>query len=140
MAGLINQSVESRSSKTPGLGDVPVLGALFRSVRYQRGDTELVVLVTASVVEPQLSVGLPPLPGMLHIAPTDWELFAQGEIQGKVPPKVAPVDAAYLEDAGLTRLRGPGAWAAYDRPAPPSQASLGGEAPPANGAAPAPGN
>jgi len=139
MAGLVNQSVEARNSKTPGLGDVPVLGALFRSVRYQQGDTELVVLVTASLVEPQAN-SVTALPGILHIRPNDWELFAQGELQGKVPPKVAPIDAAYLQDAGLTRLRGPGAWVTYDSPAPPSQASLNQGVPAATAPAPKSGN
>ena len=37
---------------TPLLGDMPVVGALFRSVRYERSETELVVLVTPRLVEP----------------------------------------------------------------------------------------
>src|ERR1700722_16336593 len=52
MAGLISQNTQARSSRVPGLGDLPVLGALFRSVRYQRGDTELLLIVTASLIEP----------------------------------------------------------------------------------------
>ena len=128
MAGLINESVQARNSRVPGLGDVPVLGALFRSVRYQRGDTELIVLVTASLVEP-LSVAHQPLaPGTLHVAPNDWELYGMGQIEGNVPAKVAPVDSQYLQQTGLTRLRGPGAWATFESPPVPSRAPLHAEA------------
>src|SRR5439155_26263674 len=61
LAGLINQSTQARSSRIPGLGDLPVLGALFRSVRYKQGDTELVLLVTASLVEPVSLAKRPPV-------------------------------------------------------------------------------
>ena len=52
IAGLLNNSVVATKDVTPLLGDLPVLGALFRSVRYQRKETELVVLVTPRLVEP----------------------------------------------------------------------------------------
>ena len=129
MAGLINQTVEARNSKVPGLGDVPVLGTMFRSVRYKKGDTELLVLVTASLVEPQSFVDGPPLPGLLHLSPNDWELYALGKIDGRIPPKISPVDAQYLRDTGLSRLRGPGSWATYESPSVPSAASLQAPAP-----------
>jgi len=124
MAGLLNESVQARNSRVPGLGDVPVLGALFRSVRYQKADTELLVLVTASLVEP-VSTAKPPLyPGMLHTAPNDWDLYSCGQIEGKLPPKIAPIDSQYLRELGLTRLRGPGAWVTYDSPRVSSSAPL----------------
>jgi len=113
----------------PGIGDVPVLGAMFRSVRYKKGDTELLVLVTASLVEPQSTVRTPVLPGLLHVTPNDWELYSLGKIEGQIPPKIAPIDADYLRASGLSNLRGPGAWASYDSPPVPSAAPL--SAPPA---------
>jgi pilus assembly protein CpaC len=124
MAGLLNHTVAARASRVPGLGDLPVVGALFRSVRYQAGDTELVVLVTPALVEPVSLANQPLLPGMLHVAPSDWDLYANGQIDGKIPPKVAPVDAEYLQGTGLSRLRGPGAWASYDAPPSPSMAPM----------------
>ena len=124
MAGLINQTIEARNSKVPGLGEVPVLGALFRSVRYKKGDTELLILVTATLVEPISPAKEPPLPGLLHLAPNDWELYAMGQIDGKIPPKVGPIECQYLKDTGLSRLRGPGAWATFESPAGISTAPL----------------
>ena len=43
LAGLLNDSLAQSINKFPGLGELPVLGALFRSQNYQKGDTELVI-------------------------------------------------------------------------------------------------
>jgi Flp pilus assembly secretin CpaC len=51
IAGLLSDQVTATSNTTPGLGDMPILGALFRSVQYQRNQTELVVMVTPRLVE-----------------------------------------------------------------------------------------
>ncbi len=113
MAGLISRGNQGGISKVPALGNLPVLGALFRSVRYQRRETEMVVFVTASLVEP-INVDPSALPGMLHTAPSDWELYAEGRIEGKTPAKLSEADAAWLKRIGLDRLKGPGAWATYE--------------------------
>lgn len=52
IAGLFNQSFRDNISKNPWLGDLPVLGALFRSQNFIRRDSELVIIVTPYVVEP----------------------------------------------------------------------------------------
>ncbi|MGA1463066.1 MAG: type II and III secretion system protein family protein, partial [Steroidobacteraceae bacterium] len=46
IAGLSNESMRESIRKFPGLGDIPVLGQLFRSQAFQKGETELVILVT----------------------------------------------------------------------------------------------
>jgi Flp pilus assembly secretin CpaC len=89
------------------LGDLPILGPLFRSVRYEQAQTELVVMVTAEVVEPLYDGMDRPMPGDLHETPNDWELFMKGQISGAVPVG-SPV--ARLKNLGLENLRGPGAW------------------------------
>ncbi len=71
MAGLINHTANGMNSRIPGLGDVPVLGAMFRSVRYENDETELVVLVKASLVDPFSAGQTPPLPGDEHAKPND---------------------------------------------------------------------
>jgi pilus assembly protein CpaC len=116
MAGLIQQTTAARSSRVPGLGDLPVLGALFRSVRYENNETELVVLVTANVVEPMNESRLP-APGASHLSPNDWELYALGRIDG-TPPMISCESACEIKQMGLDRLKGPGAWDCYDEPAP----------------------
>jgi hypothetical protein len=89
-----------------------VLGALFRSTRYEEGETELVVLVTASLVEPvSTSASTFVLPGEMHAVPNDWEFYALGRVEGKGHPGISAEQAKWLDDTGLDQLRGPGAWA-----------------------------
>jgi len=52
IAGLINNEVRQSVGKIPLLGDIPILGALFRSVRFQNNETELLFLVTVKLVQP----------------------------------------------------------------------------------------
>ncbi|MEX2673784.1 MAG: type II and III secretion system protein family protein [Phycisphaeraceae bacterium] len=115
MAGLLQDSVSARNAGIPGLRDVPVLGALFRSVRYERGETELVVLVTAKLVEPLSDVARRPVPDVQHQEPTSWELFVDGRIETDRPSPLASVDAQWMRAQGLHRLQGPGAWANFEQ-------------------------
>ena len=64
IAGLLNNTALSSMRKVPGLGDIPVLGYLFRSRAYQKDQTELVVMVTPTIVRrgsTGASQGLPSL-------------------------------------------------------------------------------
>ena len=125
MAGLMRQTIQGRHSRLPWLGDVPVLGALFRSVKYERNETELIVLVTASLVEPMSVPGSAvPLPTDMHVAPSDWELYAEGRIEGKAPSAISLADSTWLKEQGLDQLRGPGAWASHGNPIAASQATI----------------
>jgi pilus assembly protein CpaC len=86
VAGLLNNSVTANRSVTPILGDVPILGALFRSVRYQRRQTELVVLVTPRLVEAMNPDEVTNLPGERWRHPEEWELFLGADIGGPETP------------------------------------------------------
>ena len=113
MAGLLQYSDTAVNSRIPGLGDLPVIGPLFRSVRYRNQETELVILITASLVEPISAAKTPPLPGVIYTAPSDWELYVEGRLEGKEPAKVDPATAEWLREMGLDQLVGPGAWESY---------------------------
>jgi pilus assembly protein CpaC len=127
MAGLLRSKDQGTVSKVPLLGDLPGIGVLFRSVRYEQDQTELVVIVTAETVEP-ISDGMErPVPGVLHQAPNDWELFMNGWLAG-ANDVASPV--ARLKNLGLRDLKGPGAWRRADEPRTPA-----GDAPPAAGGA-----
>ncbi|GMM93318.1 type II and III secretion system protein family protein [Qipengyuania sp. MTN3-11] len=52
IAGLMSANSQNSIDKAPGVGDVPILGNLFRSTEYQRGETELVIVVTPYLVKP----------------------------------------------------------------------------------------
>ena len=53
LSGLISKKNSLSVDKVPGLGDIPILGALFRSQRFQNDETELVVFVTPTIVDSQ---------------------------------------------------------------------------------------
>jgi pilus assembly protein CpaC len=52
IAGLMSANSQNQLDKAPGLGDVPILGNLFRSRQFRRGETELVIIVTPYLVKP----------------------------------------------------------------------------------------
>jgi len=59
IAGLLQNNSQEAIKKTPGLGDVPILGALFKSERFQRKETELVIIVTPYIVKPISETDIP---------------------------------------------------------------------------------
>jgi pilus assembly protein CpaC len=77
IAGLINNEVRQAVAKIPLLGDIPILGALFRSTRFQNNETELLFLVTVKLVKPE-PVGSPATPEaakMLELRPKEKSEF-----------------------------------------------------------------
>jgi len=62
IAGLIDNRISKQVSKFPLLGDIPVLGALFRSTRFSNDETELMVLVTPRLAKPLAAAEVPSLP------------------------------------------------------------------------------
>jgi pilus assembly protein CpaC len=52
IAGLIRNNVTQTLSRFPGLGEIPILGALFRSTEFQKDQTELIFIVTPRMVKP----------------------------------------------------------------------------------------
>lgn len=52
IAGLLSNSANNTIEKTPGAGDLPILGSLFRSTSFRKGETELVIVVTPYLVNP----------------------------------------------------------------------------------------
>ena len=82
VAGLLNNRVTANKDVTPLLGDVPILGALFRSVRYERNETELVVLVTPRLVEAMNPDQVPALPGERWRHPSEGEMLWNADLGG----------------------------------------------------------
>ena len=81
VAGLLDSNVAANRDVVPLLGDIPILGALFRSVRYQRRETELVVLITPHLVEAMNPGEVPPLPGQGYRSPSEAELYLFGNLE-----------------------------------------------------------
>lgn len=80
IGGLIRNNVTSNISRYPFLGDVPVLGTLFRSSEFQNDRTELVFIVTPHVVKPLDAV--PALPTDAYVQPTRTEFLIGGQHEG----------------------------------------------------------
>lgn len=87
IAGLMNENMRSAINKFPGLGDIPILGYLFRSQSYQKGETELVILVTPRLAKPIKPANIR-LPTDAIGDPSAAEFFLGGKIEGK--PKTPP--------------------------------------------------
>ena len=84
IGGLIKQNVVETISAFPGLANLPIIGALFRSSSYTTGRTELLIIVTPHIVEPLNS--LPELPTAKFKRPTEKELFLDGQLEGDRAP------------------------------------------------------
>ena len=80
IAGLLQDNVRETVEKYPLLGDIPVLGALFRSSSFRRNETELVMIVTPRLVKPITQESIR-LPTDSFIAPTDAEFFIFGAME-----------------------------------------------------------
>jgi pilus assembly protein CpaC len=88
IAGLMNESMRNAVNKFPGLGDIPILGQLFRSQTFQKGQTELVILVTPKLAKP-IKPGDVRLPTDGITDPSNLDFFLRGKTEGK-PPKAPP--------------------------------------------------
>ena len=71
LAGLMQHNTEQDVAKVPALGDIPILGQLFRSDRYQHNESELVIIVTPVIVKPTETALAAPTDGW--VPPHDWE-------------------------------------------------------------------
>lgn len=74
IGGLVSQSITSQVNKIPLLGDIPIIGAFFRDLKYSRQDKELVIMVTPHLVQPIARGAKLPLPGERETAddPSVW--------------------------------------------------------------------
>jgi pilus assembly protein CpaC len=85
IAGLLKDDVREVISKYPIVGDIPVLGALFRSTAFQKKETELIVIVTPHLVKP-LDMTKQTLPTDQFIEPDDFEFYLLGHMEGEEKP------------------------------------------------------
>lgn len=95
IAGLLQDDFTDSINQVPWLGDIPILGALFRSTNYQRSQSELVVIITPHLVSPTSGEALA-LPTDRIRPPTESELFLFGQT---ARPAGAPRSGAAAEVA-----------------------------------------
>jgi pilus assembly protein CpaC len=87
IAGLIKNNITETIKRFPGLGEVPVLGALFRSTEFQSDQTELMFVITPRLVKPLASA--PRLPTDNHIVPSRSDIYLNGSVEGGPAPRPA---------------------------------------------------
>lgn len=96
IAGLLRNANTNDVSKAPFLGDLPIIGMLFRSTKYRRAETELVIIVTPYLVRPVSGQLATPADG--YRAPTDAQRVFGGQtfkgVSAPAPVPAAPVAAA----------------------------------------------
>jgi pilus assembly protein CpaC len=107
LAGLIRNNTTNNINKAPFLGDLPILGALFRSTSFRRQETELVIIVTPYLVRPVS--GRLALPTDGYRAPSDPVLNWEGQSyssQGRPPAPVSGPAPAFGGAAATTAAPG----------------------------------
>ncbi|MDN7635583.1 type II and III secretion system protein family protein [Burkholderia cepacia] len=82
IGGLIKDNVTGALKALPGVGEVPVLGALFRSTSFQQDRTELIFLITPHLVKP-LQTAEVPLPTDSFSKPNEVDVYATGNMEGR---------------------------------------------------------
>jgi pilus assembly protein CpaC len=82
IAGLINDNLREVITKFPGLGNIPILGHLFSSKSFNKGETELVIVVTPHLAKP-LPKDQIRLPTDNFVEPSDSEFYFLGRLEGK---------------------------------------------------------
>lgn len=82
LAGLLQDDLREVVSKVPMLGDIPVLGALFRSSSYQQKKTDLLVAVTPHIIKPTREGDIS-FPGEFIKPPNRYEFYLEGRLEGR---------------------------------------------------------
>lgn len=81
IAGLLQSNFKDTVEQVPGLGEVPILGALARSSEFTQEETELVIIVTPYLVQPALA-GTLAAPTDYFVPPSDFDIFLDGKTEG----------------------------------------------------------
>ena len=93
IAGLLSDNYQNDIRQYPFIGDLPIIGALFRSTGFQHKQTELVIVVTPHLVTPRRAYAA--TPADMFVPPSDFELFLFGSQRGKAS-SLKPEDRALM--------------------------------------------
>ena len=89
IGGLIKNNTTANIKAFPILGEIPILGALFRSTQFQNDKTELIFIVTPHLVKPVANNAYR-LPTDRYVDPSRADIFLGGKLEGKLPPDAPP--------------------------------------------------
>ena len=89
IAGLIKNNVTETVKRIPGLGEIPIIGALFRSTEFNKDQTELIFVITPRLVKPLAEA--PRLPTDNHVVPTRGEIYSNGALESSTRAPAAAI-------------------------------------------------
>jgi len=92
IAGLLDRRTTLQLSKVPGIGDIPILGQLFRSKNFSRTNTELLVMVTPTIVDPLSDQLAPPVTPAMPVRNLESKEF-DPTLNKKLGPTATPTDS-----------------------------------------------
>jgi pilus assembly protein CpaC len=138
IAGLLNNTVTETMSKVPGIGDIPILGLLFRSRAKQKEQTELVVMITPQILRRGSIGAAPTLPSLAQpfLEPIEEPLMpppppphvpqigrADGPVGGPTPTATSSSasDVTLAPSVGFDAVRA--AWGSAPEPVPPPESA-----------------
>ncbi|MEM6470759.1 MAG: histidine kinase, partial [Planctomycetota bacterium] len=100
IAGLLQSRTEGRTRATPLLGELPVIGTLFRTIQEERNDVELLITVTPELVDAMDPHQVPRnIPGVNSMSPSDHDFYINGHLE---VPNLLGGDGCSME-SGMTR-------------------------------------
>ncbi len=98
MAGMLKERTSAYRSQIPILGDIPIIGSLFRYVKHAREETEIVIFVTPELVRPMTPGEVPAAPGTTEdYNPSDFNLFMLGAITKPGSKTAQPTGAVGMQ-------------------------------------------
>jgi pilus assembly protein CpaC len=92
IGGLFQRTYQNTVSQVPGLGEIPVLSALFRSARWQKNETELLIVVTPRLAT-QADFAAAKTADVRSAEPSTANMLIKGDAFGAPPPPPAPAPA-----------------------------------------------
>ncbi|MCF6220444.1 MAG: type II and III secretion system protein family protein [Robiginitomaculum sp.] len=107
IAGLLQNTETNRKTQVPWLGDIPVLGSLFRSSRFKNNETELVIIVTPRLVQPVSDISQLSTPLDNNYSPSEAGFFLGGQMNGNAANR-SPVAQNYGKALHGTSATKPG--------------------------------
>lgn len=99
IAGLLQDDFRDLAGQVPWLGDIPILGSLFRSADYERSQSELVIIISAHLVSPTRGEALA-LPTDRIRPPTEYDLFMNGRTAAPNRPTTGAAGEVAQQDFG----------------------------------------
>ena len=130
IAGLIKNNITEAVKRFPGLGEIPVLGALARSTEFQTDQTELMFIITPRLV--QALAEAPRVPTDNHVVPSRAEVYLNGALESSKPaPAAKTAPAAAMPSGTATPAPAPAPVAAPQelQPQAPAEPSVDRPAP-----------